>query len=59
MELGFEGFVSMDQSLTQVSLEDLESSSGEQQEYWVLVVQAARRAKAIAEGQLPVDTLPD
>ena len=58
MELGFDGFVAMDRSLASVSLEDLESSSGDQQEYWVLAVKAARVAKELAE-EVAVDTLPD
>lgn len=41
-------------------LEDLESSSADQQEYWywVLAVKAARVAKELAE-EVAVDTLPD
>ena len=58
MQLGFDGFVEMDRSLALVSLEDLESSCGEQQEYWVLAVKAARVAKELAEA-VAVDTLPD
>ncbi len=57
--MGFDGFVPMDRSLGAVSLEDLETSSGEQQEYWLLAVKAARVAKALAEANLAVDTLPD
>ena len=59
MELGFKEFVTMDKSLASVSLEDLESSSGKQQEYWLLAVRAARVAKELAEQQAAVDTLPD
>ena len=58
MELGFDSFVEMDCLLASVSLEDLESSSGDQQEYWVLAVKAARVAKELAE-EAAVDTLPD
>ena len=58
MELGFDGFVAMDRSLASVSLEDLESSSGDQQEYWLLAVKAARVAKALA-AEVAVGTLPD
>ena len=46
MELGFDGFVAMDRSLATVALEDLESSNGNQQEYWLLVVRAAARVVA-------------
>jgi hypothetical protein len=58
MELGFDGFVAMDQSLATVSLEDLESSGGDQQEYWLLAVKAARVAKQLAE-DATADTQPD
>ena len=37
-----------DQYLLEVNLEDLETSSGERQEYWLLAIQAARKACAIA-----------
>ena len=59
MELGFDGFVPMDRLLALVSLEDLESSSGDQQEYWLLAVRAARVAKAIAEGEAPAVIAPN
>ena len=59
MELGFEGFLAMDHSLTNVTCEDLEAGDGEQQEYWHLAVRAARKAKALMEGNAAVDTQPD
>ena len=59
MELGLDGFVEMDRSLARVSLEDLESSNGDQQEYWLLAVRAARVAKELAARTAAVDTLPD
>ena len=60
MELGFDGFVAMDRSLASVALEDLESSNGEQQEYWLLAVRAARVAAALAREQAATaDTVPD
>ena len=60
MELGFDGFVAMDRPLATVELEDLESSSGEQQEYWLLAVRAARVAATLARHQAAaVDTVPD
>ena len=58
MELGFEGFVPMDRSLASVTLEDLESSSGDQQEYWLLAVRVARIAKTLAKGGNPAEA-PD
>ncbi len=59
MELGFKGFLAMHRSLANVMLEDLEADDGEQQEYWLLVVRAARKAKALTEGNAAVDTQPD
>jgi hypothetical protein len=60
MQLGFNGFVAMDRSLATVALEDLESSNGDQQEYWLLAVRAARVAATLArEQEATVDTVPD
>jgi hypothetical protein len=60
MELGFEGFLEMDQPLANIPLEDLECCSGERQEYWLLAVRAARAAKALMSGSAAaVDTHPD
>ncbi len=42
-----------------VELEDLEAGDGEQQEYWLLAVRAARKAKALTEGNAAVDTQTD
>ncbi len=50
MELGFEGFLAMHCLLASVTLEDLEAGDGEQQDYWLLAVRAARKAKALKEG---------
>jgi hypothetical protein len=49
----------MDCSLANVTFEDLEAGDGEQQEYWLLAVRAARKAKALMEGNAPVDTQSD
>jgi hypothetical protein len=35
--LGFDGFLDMDKSLATVTLEDMEASGGESQEYWLLL----------------------
>ena len=60
LELGFDGFVAMDRSLALVALEDLESSNGEQQEYWLLAVRAARVAATLAREQAATaDTVPN
>ena len=37
-----------DQFLLEINLGDLESSNGERQEYWLLAIQAARRASFLA-----------
>ena len=50
MEMGFDGFLDMDRSLASVALEDLEHSGGQNQEYWLTAVRAARVAKEIASG---------
>ena len=60
MELGFDGFVAMDRSLALVALEDLESSNGNQQEYWLLAVREARVTATLAREQVAtVDTVPN
>ena len=60
MELGFDGFVAMDRSLASVALEDLESSNGHQQEYWLLAVRSERVAATLAREQVAtVNTVPD
>ena len=60
LEQGFDGFVAMDRSLASVALEDLESSNGEQQEYWLLAVRAARVAATLArEQEATADTVPN
>ena len=41
---GFDGLLEKDQFLREVNLEDLENTSGEQQEYWLVPMRAAREA---------------
>ena len=43
IELGEEGLDASDYYLLEVNLEDLETTSGEEQHYWLLQIQAARR----------------
>ena len=43
IELGEEGLEASDYYLLEVNLEDLETTSGEEQHYWLLQIQAARR----------------
>ncbi len=59
LELGFNGFLPMDKGLAEVSLDDLESSNGVQQKYWLLAVKTAREAARLSRTLLPVDTQPD
>ncbi len=59
LDMGFEGFLAMDRSLADVTLKDLESGGGIQQEYWLLAVRAARCAKALAQQNTAIDTQPD
>ena len=40
-DLGTEGLADEDKFLLEIKLEDLEESSGEQQEYWLLAIKAA------------------
>jgi hypothetical protein len=43
-EMGYGGLLEEDQYLAEVNLEDLETFSGEQQEYWLVAIRAAREA---------------
>jgi len=47
IELGEEGLDSRDHYLLEVNLEDLESTTGEEQHYWLLQIQAARSERAL------------
>ena len=47
IELGGEGLDEQDKYLLEINLEDLEDSSGEDQYYWLLVIQAARKDRAL------------
>ncbi len=58
MTLGFNVFLDMDKSLVVVTLEDMEASGGESQEYWLLAVQMAWAAKALTDGLATMDTIP-
>ena len=39
---GYNGLLEEDQFLAEVNLDDLEESSGERQEYWLVAIRAAR-----------------
>ena len=47
-EMGYDGLLEEDQFLAEVNLEDLENSSGERQEYWLLAIRAAREARILS-----------
>ncbi len=43
-EQGYEGLLEEDQYLAEVNLDNLESSSGKRQEYWLDAIRAAKEA---------------
>ncbi len=47
LEIGEEGLEEEDQFLLEINLEDLGTSSGEDQTYWLLALEAAREARAL------------
>ena len=47
IELGRRGLDEQDKYLLEINLEDLECSSGEDQYYWLLAIQAAREDRAL------------
>ena len=54
-DLGVGDMLAEDQYLLEVNLRDLQESTGEQHEYWLLAIQAAWVAGEIARGRLPTD----
>jgi hypothetical protein len=46
-EQGYEGLLEEDQYLAEVNLDNLKSSSGERQEYWLVAIRAAREAELL------------
>ncbi len=46
-EMGMEGLMEEDQYLAEVNLEDLESTTGKRQEYWLVAIRAAREASIL------------
>jgi hypothetical protein len=46
-EMGYGGLLEEDQYLAEVNLEDVDTSSGEQQEYWLVAIRAVREAGAL------------
>ena len=57
LDAGWEGLLAEDQYLAEINLSDLETSSGEQQEYWLLAIRAARKAKELANKEPGVEDL--
>ncbi len=46
-DMGWEDLTEEDQYLAEVYLEDLEHTSGKQQEYWLVMIQAAQEASRL------------
>ena len=44
MEMGTEGLLDEDLWMMEVNLGDMETTSGEQEEYWLIAIRAAREA---------------
>jgi hypothetical protein len=51
MELGASGLLQEDKYLMEINLEDMETTSGERQEYWLLAITAAREASSLRQQQ--------
>jgi hypothetical protein len=52
LELGEEGLDPQDHYLLEINLDDMETSSGEDQHYWLLQIEAARRDHQLRESNL-------
>jgi hypothetical protein len=50
-EMGGHGLLEEDQWMLEVNLGDLENTGGEQEEYWLLAIKAARKAATLTTGQ--------
>jgi hypothetical protein len=55
MKLGSTGLLEEDQWMMEVNLGDMESSSGESEEYWLLAIRAAREAAALTRQRTQQD----
>jgi hypothetical protein len=51
MELGEEGLAEEDRFLLEINLDELDNSTGEEQTYWLLSLQAAREARQLLSQQ--------
>ena len=47
-----------DKFLSEVRLEDLESTNGDRQEYWLLAIKPARKAQAIQDATKKISWKP-
>jgi hypothetical protein len=54
LEAGTDDLLEEDQYLAEVNMEDLETSSGERQEYWLMAIRAARKASRLIGLQQPM-----
>ncbi len=51
MEMGTAGLLEEDHWMVEVNLGDMETSSGEREEYWLLAIQAAQEAALLTRQQ--------
>ena len=49
--MGGEELTEDDKYLLGVNLEDMDTTSGERQEYWILAIQAAREARILGDSE--------
>ena len=54
LEACLDNLIEEDQYLAEVNIEDLETTSGERQEYWLMAIRAAREASRLRGIQLPM-----
>ena len=57
-EMGEDGLLDSDKYLMEINLDDLETTSGEKEEYWLLAIRSARKACALTAQQQPAMTQP-
>ena len=51
IQIGGEELTEDDKYLLGVNLEDMDTTSGERQEYWILAIQAAREARILGDSE--------
>ena len=57
LEMGNGDLLEEDQYLTEINLGDMEQDDGERHEYWLLAIQAARRAKELTAAANTVEEI--